>query len=116
MKYLIVDDNAQFRTYLCSILVQLGDEYRELEDGTEVNEVYKRFKPDWVLLDIQMQPMNGFTAVQRLKQEFSDARIAIISNYTDRHYREKAAALGAAVFVAKDDLSDLEKILCTTPE
>jgi CheY-like chemotaxis protein len=111
MKFLIVDDNAQFRTYLRSRVLQPGDEYRELEDGTQVNKVYQMFQPDWVLLDIQMQPMDGFTAAVQLKEHYPNAQFAFISNYADRKFLKKAQSLGAAALISKENLEDVAALI-----
>jgi CheY-like chemotaxis protein len=49
MKFLIVDDNEQFRAYVRELLIKLGDECRELDNGTHVNTVYKEFHPGCVI-------------------------------------------------------------------
>jgi CheY-like chemotaxis protein len=111
MKFLFVDDSEQFRTYLRSIVLQSGDECRELEDGTQVNEVYKTFQPDWVLLDIQMQPMDGFTAAVQLKEHYPNARFVFISNYADKKFQKKAQSLGAVALISKEKLEDLAAMI-----
>lgn len=110
-KYLIVDDNALFREYLKEMLLQCNGEVYELGDGTNVTTYYAKIHPDFVLLDIQMKPIDGFTTIQRLKQRFPDARFIIVSNYDDEKYRAKANALGAYAFIAKDNLHELELLL-----
>jgi len=107
MKYLIVDDNEQFRAYLREILLRPGDECRELADGAGVNEVYREFQPDWVLLDIRMPQINGFEAGARLKKSYPEACFVIISNYSDDRFSRKAGLIGAAAFIAKDNLEPL---------
>jgi DNA-binding NarL/FixJ family response regulator len=115
MKYLIVDDNEQFRAYLREILLKPEDECRELDDGSGVNEAYREFRPDWVLLDIRMPKINGFEAGRRLKQSYPEARFITISNYSDARFRQMAQQIGAAAFVAKDNLEALPEIILQTP-
>jgi two-component system, response regulator YesN len=111
MKFLIVDDNEQFRVYVREMLLKPGDECRELDDGMCVNTVYGEFKPDWVLLDIRMKKMNGLEAGERLKKEFPSARFVMVSNYDDQRFCQKAKSLGAEAFVAKENLCELYDVI-----
>jgi two-component system, NarL family, response regulator DegU len=114
MKFLIVDDNKQFRAYVRELILTKEDECRELDDGLNVNAVYKEFSPDWVLLDIRMKKMDGFTAAEQLKKNFPDARFAMVSDYADERFRTRAAKLGAAAFIAKENLFELQNVIHPT--
>jgi DNA-binding NarL/FixJ family response regulator len=111
MRYLIVDDNEQIRSYIKSTILKRGDECRELSDASFVNDVYHEFRPHWVLLDLQMAPMNGFAAAVRLKHDFPKARFVFVTNYDDKRYRKKAQELGAAALVSKENLTELINVL-----
>ena len=110
MKFLIVDDNEQFRSYLKELVVKKGDEFRELDDGLEVNSVYAEFKPDLVLLDIQMKKMNGLVAGELLKSSFPDARFIIVSNFFDKRFCRIAKSIGAEALISKENLEELYKL------
>lgn len=111
MKFLIVDDNKIFSTYLREFITKESDQCIELEDGQNVNSVYNEFKPDWVVLDIMMKNANGFKVAEKLKEEFPNARFVIVSDYPDAMFRKKAEELGAAAFISKEDLFELNKII-----
>ncbi len=111
MKFLIVDDNREFRTLLREIIHKEGDEFIELDDGLHVNSIYKEFNPDWVLLDIVMKNVNGIKAAEKLIEEFPEARFVFVSGYTEERYRKKASKLGAAGFVSKENLAEIKRIL-----
>jgi DNA-binding NarL/FixJ family response regulator len=111
MKFLIVDDNETFRTYLREFITKETDEFIELDDGLYVNSFYKDFKPDWVLLDIVMKNVNGIKAAENLKNEFPEATFAIVSDYSDDVYRKRAAKLGCAAFISKENLFELVEII-----
>lgn len=111
MKFLIVDDNTEMREYLRDLIVRDGDVCIELDDGKDVNMVYKNTFPDWVILDLQMKQVNGFRAAEKLKKNFPHSRFVIVSNYTDIPYRQKALQLGAVAFISKENLFDLYTLI-----
>jgi DNA-binding NarL/FixJ family response regulator len=95
MKYLIVDDNESFRKLIRDEISKNGDVVFELDDGLNVNSVYKEFKPDWVLMDIKMKIVDGLKATDILKREFPRAHVAIVSDYSDERFRDEAKKVGA---------------------
>jgi DNA-binding NarL/FixJ family response regulator len=111
MKFLIVDDNDDFRSYIRESIETQHDSFVELDDGLNVNSVYRDFKPDWVLLDIIMRNVDGLTAAMRLKEEFPEARFIIVSGFSDKLFREAAVKLGASAFVPKENIFDLTGII-----
>ena len=111
MKFLIVDDNERFRTYLRNLIIKKEDECVELDDGLQVSSAYNEFRPDWVLLDIRMKNVSGFKAAEKLKKDFPEARFAIVSDYSDERFRKKASNLGAAAFISKENLFELYELI-----
>ncbi len=111
MKIMIVDDNASIRRTIHSILDQSDDTFCECSDGTEAVKMYPWFRPDWVLMDVRMEKMNGFEATENILASFPDAKIIIVTQYNDREFREKAKHSGARNFVSKEHLMDIEGII-----
>lgn len=111
MKFLIIDGNKIFRKYLRQFVAKETDQCIELDSGQNVNSIYRNFQPDWVLLDIMLEEPNGFKVAESLKREFPFARFALISDYSDGMFRRKAAKIGAAAFIPKDDLFELTEII-----
>lgn len=110
MKILIVDDNKRIREMMKNILVQPEVEFYECSNGIQALECYRKVKPDWVLMDIVMTGMDGFTATQAILAEHPDARIVVVTNYEDKQYRDLAKQLGAKDYVLKEDLVRLREI------
>ena len=77
MKFLIVDDHAGFRRTIRAFLP--AGIVVECEDGAEVLARYAAEQPDWVLMDIEMRGMDGFTAARKLKEKFPDASLTVES-------------------------------------
>ncbi|MCR5131146.1 MAG: substrate-binding domain-containing protein [Prevotella sp.] len=74
---LIVDDNADIRTYLNSIL---ADRYRVImaEDGQQGLEVAQREVPDLIVSDVMMPVMNGLEFCQQVKANIITSHIPVI--------------------------------------
>jgi NarL family two-component system response regulator LiaR len=107
LKILIVDDNQQMRRMMRTYLLDLADEIRECDDGSNALPVYTEFRPDWVLMDWEMKQMDGVTAMKNILKKFPEARIVILTNYDEKDLREAAGDAGAYGYVLKDDLLTL---------
>lgn len=111
MKYLVVDDNDEFREYLCKYIVTQNDECIELDDGLNVKTVFESFNPDWVLMDLQMKSIHGFEAAKDLIEKYPEAKLIFVSNYTDKHFQKKAQFVGAVALISKENLEEVYKIV-----
>ncbi len=111
MKILIVDDNFEIRQMMRSFLQDLTDEFRECEDGCEALDSYRGFLPDWVLMDWEMNVMDGITATKQIVAKFPEANILIVTQYDDAELKEAADEAGASGFILKDELISLRQII-----
>lgn len=111
MKLLIVDDNPTIRRMIKSIVRDLAEEIRECSDGAEAVALYREQSPDWVLMDIRMEEMDGLAATRQIKSTYPDARIVIVTNYDEADLREAARHAGARDYVVKENLLALREIL-----
>ncbi len=111
VKLLIVDDNETMRMLMKSLTQRLSHETRECSDGSEALQLYSEFRPDWVLMDIQMDKMDGITATRQIKSVYPEAKIIIITAYDDADLRESARDAGAHDFVLKEQLLEIGNIL-----
>ena len=113
MTVLIVDDSPEFRELLRTIVGGLADDVSECADGDEAVAAYGRQRPDWVLMDLQMARMGGLEATRRILAADPSARVVIVTQYDDGHWRAAAHAAGACGYVLKDNLLDLRRLLET---
>ena len=111
MKILIVDDNSSVRRMIGNILAHMTKEIYECSDGSEVEELYSRCNPDWVLMDIKMEKMNGIVATRKLIEKFPDAKVIMITNYPTEDLKEDAKKAGAIEFIDKENLLSLDSII-----
>ena len=111
MKLLIVDDSEEMRREIRSIVVDLADEIYECSNGSEAMTKYALHDPDWVLMDLVMDEMDGLEATRRLISIYSEAKIVIVTSYDDDYLREAARAAGARDYVLKENLFDIRRVL-----
>jgi CheY-like chemotaxis protein len=107
---LVVDDNARIRSAIIKILTSPGIECIECNNGMQVLERYREIKPAWVLMDIKMPGINGFTAAQSIISEYPDARVVIVTDYDDKEFRATAKQVGAKAYILKEELIKLREV------
>ena len=66
-RILAVDDAPTNRALLCALLRPIGFEVAEASNGVEALEVFARWSPHAVLMDMRMPVMDGYEATRRLK-------------------------------------------------
>jgi CheY-like chemotaxis protein len=72
---MIVDDHAEMRRLLRSMLEDLASEFTECADGAQAVAAFARQRPDWTIMDIAMKGMDGLEATRRILQQFGGSRI-----------------------------------------
>ena len=108
---MIVDDNRRIREVIKSMLVEQKAEFCECGNAASAVETYGKFQPDWVLMDIEMEGMDGIAAAKEIVKADTDAKIVIVTNYDEPHFRFAARAAGAVAFVNKENLHELNGII-----
>jgi CheY-like chemotaxis protein len=108
---LIVEDNESMRRMIKSLVAGLADVIYECDEGGSALSLYETHRPDWVLMDIQMEPVDGLTATRQIKAAFPDAKIIVITNYGDPQMREAARLAGANEYIVKENLLEVRRIL-----
>ena len=73
------------------------------KDGSDALPLYREFHPDILLMDIQMQQMNGTDALSGLLDEFPDAKVLFLTTFVDDEYIVKALELGAKGYIVKQN-------------
>jgi len=107
MKVLIVEDNPAVRHVIRSVVETVADEIRECANGAEALAAYAAERPDFVLMDIEMEAMDGITATRHLMVADPSARVIIVTDHDQPDLREAAHEAGASGYVVKDNLLDL---------
>lgn len=104
MRIVICDDQAIVRDGL-AMLLKLD---RELEvvgtaqDGLEAVELVEKEGPDLVLMDLKMPGMNGIEATRRIRAQFPNTKILVLTTYDDDEWIFDAVRAGASGYLLKD--------------
>jgi len=99
---LIVDDAAFMRMMIKDILTKNGYTILgEAQTGKEAVEMYQKFKPDLVTMDITMPEMNGIDAVRAIRKNDPVARIIMCSAMGQQAMVIDAIQAGARDFIVK---------------
>jgi CheY-like chemotaxis protein len=112
---LIVDDSDEIRRVVRAVVSDVADVIYECRDGDEACTAYAVHQPDWVLMDISMERMDGLSATRHIVRSFPAARIVMVTQYEDVRFRRAATEAGACGYVLKSDLLGIRRYL-TAPE
>jgi two-component system NarL family response regulator len=106
----IADDHPVFRLGLTHLINQ-SEQFTvvaEAENTTELFEAVDATPCDTVILDMKMpENKDGMSALQRLKQDYPDKKVMIMSQMCSQELVEEAMSLGADGYVTKNDITDL---------
>ena len=97
MRIILIDDDQLVTRSLKTILESTGS-VQVLATGTsgaEAIALYQQWKPDVLLLDIQMPNGSGLDAGEQILQQDPNARILFLTTFSDDAYIAKALELGA---------------------
>ena len=109
MKLILIDDDCLVVSALKMILeAQPGFEVAaSASDGSEALSLYREHRPDVLLMDIRMKGTDGLQAAEQILKEFPDARILLLTTFSDDEYIIKALKLGAAGYLLKQDYQNI---------
>jgi CheY-like chemotaxis protein len=111
MTVLIVEDDRAMRQLIRRMIHDLVENLYECSSGGEAVVAYRTHRPDWVLMDIRMDGVDGLTATLQIITAWPEARVVIVTGYDDGSLRDAAREAGACHYVLKDDLHVLRSIL-----
>jgi DNA-binding NtrC family response regulator len=100
-RILIVDDEADILIVFQSLLNSEGHEVRTTQSGEEAIQVAQSGKIDLLIVDVRMDPVDGFHILRSLQDSKSEVSVIIVSAYYDANSIELAKILGAFKFLAK---------------
>jgi DNA-binding NarL/FixJ family response regulator len=111
MKVLIADDHRLLVDGTKQALEKAGgfEVIGEASNGAQVLPLVRRLHPDLVLLDLRMPQMDGLTCLAKIRKEFPNVKVAMLSVSQDPDLIQTALKRGASAYIVKtvdpDDLA-----------
>jgi two-component system, NarL family, invasion response regulator UvrY len=103
MKILIVDDHPIVRAGLRRLLAGEQEiDVREAADAKEALAVFRGYRPDLVILDLNLPGVGGLELIKRLRLEDGDLGVLVVSMHDDPIFALRALQAGAAGYVSKN--------------
>lgn len=108
IRVLIVDDFAETRENIRKLLQFESDiaVVGAARSGQEAIEIASESKPDIVIMDINMEDMDGITATEAILQEVPFSQVIILSVQSEPDYMQRAMLAGARYFMVKPPSSE----------
>jgi DNA-binding NarL/FixJ family response regulator len=115
IRVLVVDDHAVVRRGLFAFLE--GEEDIEVvgdaEDGEQALDMLAQLdadgrRPDVVLMDIQMEPVDGIESTRRIRARYEDVEVVALTSFGDEQRVHAAVRAGASGYLLKD--ADVDEV------
>ena len=104
IKIALIDDHKLFREGVKRILSfePAFDVVAEAGDGRDAKEIVEKYRPDIILMDINMPQINGIEATKQLLEDNPDLKVIILSIHDDENYVTHALQSGAQGYLLKE--------------
>jgi sigma-B regulation protein RsbU (phosphoserine phosphatase) len=103
LKILIIDDSPVWRESLNSIFQGQNFQLRMAEDGDQALQEYRQFRPDLLILDLNLPSCDGKDIIRSIRNQYGDNDLYIISltSVADVETKTQALNLGSNDFLIK---------------
>jgi len=103
IRILVVDDHSLVREGIATFIAGQPDMrlVAEASNGREAIHQFREHRPDVTLMDLQMPEMNGLDAIVAIRNEFSEARIIVLTTYRGDVQVLRALKAGARGYLLK---------------
>jgi DNA-binding NarL/FixJ family response regulator len=103
LRVLIADDHGLMVDGTKKTLEAAGDfnVVGSASNGAQVLPLVRRLQPDLVVLDVRMPQMDGLTCLSKIRKEFPDVKVAILSATQDPSLIQTALKRGASAYIVK---------------
>ena len=107
MRALIVEDNPHFREIFRMVFSNKFPSFivEEAGNGEEALKIIIEVVPELIFLDILLPGEDGLHLAQKIKEDFPNIRIAMLTGYDLPSNRRAAAKFGVDRFFIKDSLN-----------
>ncbi|OAI45107.1 hypothetical protein AYO43_08495 [Nitrospira sp. SCGC AG-212-E16] len=119
-KVLVIDDEQGIRSLLDTLLSRKGYDVVLADGGRKGLELFRRERPDVIVLDLNMPEMDGITVLQPVRSLNPDQPVIVLTGGGTPEKEQRVHALGVSEFVEKEfslhRLGDALKRLLKTPD
>jgi len=100
---LYIEDNLENKLLVRRLLESSGYKVLEADDGLQGIEMAARYKPDLIIMDINLPGMDGYEATTKIKSldDMAGVPIVALTAYAMRGDREKSLAAGCDGYLQK---------------
>jgi DNA-binding NarL/FixJ family response regulator len=102
LRVMLVDDHELYRTGLGTLLVQAGHKVVEAASGESALRIARTFRPDVVVMDMNMPGTSGIEATRMLVTEHPRLSVLMLTVMADDESVVEALRAGASGYVLKD--------------
>ena len=104
IRVLVVDDHAMVRSGLATLLEASGDitVVGQAPDGRSAVTQARDVTPDVVLMDLSMPVMDGAEATRQVLEAVPEAKVVVLTSFSDRERVREALEAGAVGYQLKD--------------
>jgi len=112
IKAIVVDDDEDSQYSICQTLEIGGiDIIGKGSDGEQAYQLYKKLNPDIVILDMNMPNYDGGYALEKITQDYPDAKIIVVTAFTDYKFEKaKASAIFTKPYDFEPFLDTIKKV------
>ncbi|HSG74386.1 MAG TPA: response regulator transcription factor [Nitrosopumilaceae archaeon] len=117
IKTIVVDDDEDSQDSICQTLEIGGiDVIGKGSDGEQAYQLYKKLHPDIVILDMNMPNYDGGYALEKITQDYPDAKVIVVTAFTDYTFEKaKASAIVTKPYDFEPFLDTIKKVAAGKP-
>ena len=101
-KILVIDDEQGIRDLLDTLLRRKGYDVVLAESGQKGLELFRRERPDVIVLDLKMPGMDGLTVLQQIHSLDPGKPVIILTGAGTAEAEQQVRALGVTEYVEKE--------------
>jgi len=103
IRLMLVEDHQVVRQGLVALLSSEDglEVVGSVGDGLEAVEMYRRVQPDVTLMDLQMPKLGGVETIKRIRKEFPQARVIVLTTFDGDEDIYRALQAGARAYLLK---------------
>ncbi|MBV9037595.1 MAG: response regulator transcription factor [Acidobacteriaceae bacterium] len=103
IRVLVVDDHPLLREGIAALLGSTPDLelVGEAATGEEALTLYRRFRPDVTLMDLQLPGISGLDTIAQIRADFPQAKIIVLTTYSGDVQLVRALKVGVRAYLLK---------------